>query len=127
MRRRAAGEAARKRREEHQGQPRGSRLRTALKVLAVVAVIAAVAVGAWFANRQIWFLGTDDSGRVALYRGAPYELPFGIDLYSERYASPVQTGSLPPKRQDAVTGHKLRSRSDAASLVEDIEKSKGLR
>jgi len=127
VRRRAAGEAARKRREEHQGQPRGSRLRTALKVLAVVAVIAAVAVGAWFANRQIWFLGTDDSGRVALYRGAPYELPFGIDLYSERYASPVQTGSLPPKRQDAVTGHKLRSRSDAASLVEDIEKSKGLR
>jgi len=127
VRRRAAAEAARKRREEQQGQPRRRGLRTALKVLAVVAVIAAVAFGAWFANRQIWFLGTDDSGRVALYRGAPYELPFGIDLYSERYASPVQTGSLPPKRQDAVTGHKLRSRSDAVSLIEDIEKSEGLR
>jgi len=127
VRRRAAAEAARKRREEQQARPRGSRLRTALKVLAVVAVIAAVAFGAWFANRQIWFLGTDESGRVALYRGAPYELPFGIDLYSQRYASPVQTGSLPPKRQDAVTGHKLRSRSDAVSLIEDIEKSEGLR
>jgi protein phosphatase len=127
VRRRAAAEAARKRREEQQGRPRGSRLRTALKVLAVVVVIAAVAFGAWFANRQVWFLGTDESGRVALYRGAPYELPFGIDLYSQRYASPVQTGSLPPKRQDAVTGHKLRSRSDAVSLIEDIEKSEGLR
>jgi len=127
VRRRAAAEAARKRREEQQGKPSRRGLRTALKVLAVVAVVAAVAFGAWFANRQIWFLGTDDSGRVALYRGAPLELPFGIDLYSQRYASPVQTGSLPPKRQDAVTGHKLRSRSDAVSLIEDIEKSEGLR
>ena len=127
VRRRAAAEAARKRREEQQARPSRHRLRTVLKVLAVLLVIAAVAFGAWFANRQIWFLGTDGSGRVALYRGAPYELPFGIDLYSQRYATAIQTGSLPPKRQEAVTGHKLRSRSDAVSLIEDIEKSEGLR
>jgi PPM family protein phosphatase len=126
VRRRAAAEAARKRREEQQARPRGRRLRTALKVLAVVGVLAAVAFGAWYGNRQIWFLGTDESGRVALYRGAPYELPFGIELYSERYASPIQTGSLSPKRRDAVTGHKLRSRNDAVSLIEDIEKTAGL-
>jgi PPM family protein phosphatase len=125
VRRRAAGEAARKRQEEIQAQPRSHRLRTALKVLAALLVIAAVAFGAWYGNRQIWFLGTDASGRVALYRGAPYELPFGIDLYTERYASPIQTESLPAKRQDAVTGHKLRSRADAASLIEDIEKTDG--
>jgi protein phosphatase len=126
VRRRAAGEAARKRQEEIQARPKSHRLRTAAKVLAAVLAIAAVAFGAWYGNRQIWFLGTDESGRVALYRGAPYELPFGIDLYSERYASPIQTGSLPPKRQDSVTGHKLRSRSDAVSLIEDIEKTEGL-
>jgi protein phosphatase len=127
VRRRAAADAARKRREEVSARQRGGRLRTVAKVLAVVLVVAAVAFAAWFGNRQIWFLGTDDSGRVALYRGAPYELPFGIDLYSRRYASPIQTESLPAKRQDAVTGHKLRSRADAVSLVEDIEKSEGLR
>ncbi len=127
VRRRAAAEAARKRQEEIQARPQSHRLRTALKVLAALLVIAAVAFGAWYGNRQIWFLGTDHSGRVALYRGAPYELPFGIDLYSERYASPIQTESLPAKRQDSVTGHKLRSRDDAASLIEDIEKSEGLR
>jgi PPM family protein phosphatase len=127
VRRRAAEEAARKRREQIDARPKGRRLRTAVKVLAVLLVLAAVAFGAWYGNRQIWFLGTDGSGRVALYRGAPYELPFGIELYSERYASPIQTGSLPPKRQDAVTGHKLRSRGDAVSLVEDIEKTEGLR
>jgi len=127
VRRRAAAEAARKRRAEAGSQPRRRGLRRALKVLAVLLVLAAVAFGAWYGNRQIWFLGTDDSGRVALYRGAPYELPFGIDLFSQRYASPIQTESLPARRQDAVTGHKLRSRDDAVSLIEDIEKSEGLR
>jgi protein phosphatase len=127
VRRRAAAEAARKRREEIEARPRGGRWRTVAKFAAILLVIAAVAFGAWYGNRQIWFLGTDESGRVALYRGAPYELPFGIDLYSERYSIPVQTGSLPARRQDAVTGHKLRSRDDAVSQVEDIEKSEGLR
>jgi serine/threonine protein phosphatase PrpC len=127
VRRRAAAEAARKRREDFDAKPRGGRWRTFAKLAAIVLAIAAVAVGAWYGNRQIWFLGSDDAGRVALYRGAPYELPFGIDLYSERYSIPVQTESLPPRRQEAVTGHKLRSRDDAVSLIEDIEKSEGLR
>jgi len=127
VRRRAAAEAARKRREEVETRPRRRPLRTALKVLVSLLLVAAVAFVAWYGNRQIWFLGTDEAGRVALYRGAPYELPFGIELYEERYASPVQTESLPPRRQDAVTGHELRSRDDAVSLVEDIERTEGLR
>jgi serine/threonine protein phosphatase PrpC len=127
VRKRAAAEAARKRREELEAQPKRRGLKRALKLLVAVLVIAAIAFGAWYANRQVWFLGTDDAGRVALYRGAPYELPFGVTLYSERYASPVQTESLPGRRKDAVTGHDLRSRSDAVSLLEEIEKAKGLR
>jgi serine/threonine protein phosphatase PrpC len=127
VRRRAAGEAARKRREEQVAQPRRRRLRTAAKVLVVVLVLAALAFGAWYGNRQVWFLGTDDAGRVALYRGAPYELPFGIKLYSERYASPIQTEALPQRRKDAVTGHDFRSRGDAVTLLEEIEKTAGLR
>ena len=126
VRKRAAAEAARKRREEVDARPRRRGLRTALKVLVPLLLIAALLFGAWYGNRQIWFLGTDDAGRVALYRGAPYELPFGIDLYSERYSSPIQTGSLPARRQDAVTGHDLRSRGDAVSLLEEIEKTAGL-
>jgi protein phosphatase len=127
VRRRAAGEAARKRREDLAAQPGHRGLRRGAKALAAVLLVAAVAFGAWYGNRQIWFLGTDDAGRVALYRGLPYELPFGIELYSERYASPIQTGSLPPRRQEAATGHGLRSRDDAVSLVEDIEQTQGVR
>jgi protein phosphatase len=126
VRRRAAGEAARKRREEQAAKPRHRGLRTAAKVLAAVVLLAALGYGAWYGNRQIWFLGTDEGGRVALYRGAPYELPFGIKLYDERYAAPIQAESLPPRRRDAVTGHDLRSREDAVSLIEDIQKSQGV-
>jgi protein phosphatase len=123
VRRRAAATAARERREQltAKGERRG--LKRALKVLAVLIILAALAFGAWYGNRQVWFLGTDDGGRVALYRGLPYELPFGLELYAERYASPIQTSSLPPRRQDAVSGHDLRSHDDAASLIEDIETS----
>jgi len=127
VRRRAAGEAARKRREDFAAQPGRRGLRRAAKVLAALLVVAAIAFGAWYGTRQVWFLGTDDAGRVSLYRGLPYELPFGIELYSERYASPIQTDSLPARRQDAVTGHDLRSREDAVSLVEDIQQSQGVR
>jgi protein phosphatase len=127
VRRRAAAEAARDRRDQLAAKQPRRGLRRALKVLAVLVVLGALAFGAWYGNRQVWFLGTDDSGRVALYRGMPYELPFGIELYEERYASPIQTSSLPPRRQDAVTGHDLRSRGDAVSLVEDIEESQGVK
>ncbi len=127
VRRRAAAEAARDRRDQLAAKQPRRGLRRVLKVLAVLVVLGALAFGAWYGNRQVWFLGTDDSGRVALYRGMPYELPFGIELYEERYASPIQTSSLPPRRQDAVTGHDLRSRGDAVSLVEDIEESQGVK
>jgi PPM family protein phosphatase len=126
VRRRAAAAAARHRRDRGDEKPKHRRFRTAAKVIAAVVLVAAIAYGAWYGNRQVWFLGTDDGGRVALYRGLPYELPFGVNLYEERYASPIQTGSLPSKRRDAVTGHDLRSRSDAASLVEEIEESQGI-
>jgi PPM family protein phosphatase len=126
VRRRAAADAARKRRENVAAKPGHPRLRTAAKALAALLLVAAIGFGAWYGNRQVWFLGTDDGGRVALYRGLPYELPFGVELYGERYASPIQTESLPPRRRDAVTGHDLRSREDAASLIEDIEQSQGV-
>jgi serine/threonine protein phosphatase PrpC len=126
VRRRAAAAAAQERRDQLAAKSPRRRLRTAAKLLAAAAILAALAFGAWYGNRQVWFLGTDDSGRVALYRGLPYELPFDLKLYDEHYASPVQTGALPGRRRDAVTGHDVRSREDAVSLIEDIERSQGI-
>ena len=128
MRRRAAAEAARQRREELDAQAARAPLAEARRrrSLAALVVVGAIAFGAWYGNRQVWFLGTDEAGRVALYRGLPYELPLGIKLYSERYSSPIQTEALLGKRHDAVTGHDLRSREDAVSLLEEIERGQGV-
>lgn len=123
VRRRAAAAAARERREQLAAKPPRRGLRRAGKVLAAVVVLGALLLGAWYGNRQVWFLGSDEGGRVSLYRGLPYELPFGIELYQERYASPIQIDALPPRRHDAVTDHDLRSREDAVSLIEDIERA----
>jgi hypothetical protein len=77
--------------------------------------------GAILFARSIYFLGTDDRGDVALYRGLPYRLAFGVSLYSKQYSIPVQEGTLSEDRQRAVTGHTLRSKDDAGSLVNDIQ------
>src|SRR5262249_30504279 len=74
VRRRAAAAAAAERRQKLAGgKPGRRRLRTAATILAALVVVGAIAFGAWYGLRQVWFLGTDQSGRVALYRGLPYE------------------------------------------------------
>jgi protein phosphatase len=93
--------------------------------LAALLVLAVLAGAGLFASKQVWFLGTDDAGRVALYQGLPWELPFGGSLYTEKYSTIVQTGDLSPERRNAVTGHSLRSKDDAVSLIEDIENNEG--
>ena len=93
------------------------------KALIALAVVAALVVGGIWGARQIYFLGTDEGGRIALYRGLPYDLPAGIELYSEVYSSPTQVASLPEDRQDEVTDHELRGRDDAESLITDLEET----
>jgi serine/threonine protein phosphatase PrpC len=129
VRRRAAADAARQRREVAATagpSKRRRRIRRGASLIALLVVIGAIVFGATYGLRHAWFLGTDEAGRVALYRGVPYELPFGVKLYSERYSAPVQTEALPERRQDAVTGHDVRSHSDAVKLLEEIERGQGV-
>ena len=101
--------------------PPPRRRRRAIKIAAAVLAAAIVVLVAVLIVRSIYFLGTNDQGNVAVYRGLPYELPLGINLYSEQSSIPVQVGTLSEERQRAVTGHELRSNGDATSLVDDIK------
>jgi PPM family protein phosphatase len=105
--------------------PAPSRRRRALKWAAVLAVVAGVVLAAVLFVRSIYFLGTDDQGNVAVYRGLPYELPLGVSLYSKQYSIPVQEGTLSEERQRAVTGHTLRSKDDATDFINDINQREG--
>jgi protein phosphatase len=105
--------------------PLPHRRRRWLKIALVLAAIVAILAVAVLVVRSIYFLGTDEDGRVALFRGMPYELPLGIDLYSEQESIGVQASSLSSERQEVVTEHKLRSEDDARDILEDIESREG--
>jgi PPM family protein phosphatase len=101
-----------------------SRARTALKLLLGLAAIAAVVTGLYVASRQVYFVGTDDAGLVTLYRGVPYDLPFGLKLYEAKYASSVPATAIPRTRRARVLDHELRGHGDAVDLVRQLERGR---
>ena len=105
--------------------PTPPRRRRALKWVAALAVLAVVVAGAALFVRSVYFLGTDDQGNVALYRGLPYELPLGVSLYTKQYSIPVQEDTLSEDRQKGVTGHELRGKGDATDFITDINQREG--
>ena len=107
--------------ETRRGGGRRRGLRVVAGVLAGLLVVGLLLGGAWFGSQQVWFVGTDEAGRVALYRGLPYDGPFGWELYRLEYPTAIQTGDLPAGRQEVVTDHRLRSREDAIDLIRELE------
>jgi PPM family protein phosphatase len=101
---------------------RGARLKTAAKTLVALAILAAIGTGLYALSRQVYFIGTNDAGLVTLYRGVPYELPFGVDLYEQKYASGVPARAIPGTRRKRVLDHEWRGREDAEDLLRTLER-----
>ena len=96
-----------------------------LKGLVVTLVVLAIVLtGAWVATRAVFFVGAEDDRVVTIYRGLPWELPAGIELYSTHYTSGVTLDQVPPSRREAFTENKLRSLDDASDLVRQAELGK---
>jgi protein phosphatase len=90
-------------------------------LIAIVVVLFLVGGGGYLATRQLFFVGTDPQGIVTLYRGLPYDLPFGIRLYEQVYVSGVPVQYLPAARRKQILNHQLRSQSDAIGLIHAAE------
>src|SRR6185369_4728375 len=71
------------------GPPRRRKVlrRTAIAALLAI-VLAGAVIGATAGLRHVYFVG-EDRRLLTLYRGVPYELPFGINLYQSKYVSSV--------------------------------------
>jgi protein phosphatase len=87
----------------------------------LVLVVVPLGAGAYIANQAVYFVGTDDDGFVTLYRGLPYALPAGIDLYKPTYVSGVPLASVPVARRQKLVDHTLRSHDDASDLIRELE------
>jgi protein phosphatase len=103
-------------------RPRRRGPKIVLAVILSLVVVGAAVVGLYEASRQFYFVGTDKSGLITLYRGVPYDLPLGIKLYSTQYESTVPALSLPTRQRKAVLNNRLRGRGDAVDLVRSLER-----
>ncbi len=93
-------------------------------LIAVIVVLGLVLAGGYLATRQLYFIGTDAQGVVTIYRGLPYNLPFGIHLYETYYVSGYPGVLIPADRRGSVLDNHLRSQSDATSVVRSLELGK---
>lgn len=101
------------------GRTRGRRVLIGVLVAAFLGI--PLLFGAWAASQSVYFVGSDD-GFVAMYRGLPYDLPLGLDLYTVNYTSGVPVDAIPESRRQDLLDHSLRSRTDAADLINQLER-----
>ncbi len=100
------------------------RRRVPTGLIALVVVLAIVGAALWTASRAVYFVGVDPQGIVTVYRGLPYDLPLGLELYEPYYASGVTIAQVPEDRRTTFTEHKLRSKDDAEDLVSELERGR---
>jgi PPM family protein phosphatase len=106
-------------------QRRRRRLFSPGKLMALGCVVVLL-IGFWLSIQQVFFLGVDaERGNVVtMYKGLPYDLPFGIELYSPVRHSGVTLLNVPATRRSTFTDHKLRAKDDAEGLVLDLEQGR---
>jgi protein phosphatase len=101
--------------------PLPRRIKIIAATIATVVVIGGLGFAGWLATRAVFFVGTDASGMVTVYRGLPWDLPAGVHLYESYYVSGVPAGLLSTGERDRLLDHRLRSRNDVQSLISELE------
>jgi serine/threonine protein phosphatase PrpC len=101
------------------------RPRSRIRGLATITVIVLLAAGAYATTRwalhNSFFVGTDASGRVTIYRGIPEEIA-GLNLAEVERQTNLALGDLPPARRGAVKeGMKVESLEAAETTIFNLE------
>ena len=114
------------RRAVRQAQPRGRRPPRFMKPLAALIADRDRACS-WSAAAPTWPAASTSSsgptppGIVTIFRGFPYNLPLGINMYEQFYVSGVPASAIPADRRARLLNHQLRSQGNAISLVHAAE------
>lgn len=89
--------------------------------MGLLVVLGLLASGAYLASQSAYFIATNSRGLVTLYRGVPFQLPVGVNLYRSAYVSGVSAATLPAQRRRTLLDHSLRSQGDATALMRSLE------
>lgn len=87
----------------------------------LIFLVVSVLLGGYFASQTVYFVG-NYKGLVSIYRGVPYELPGGYELYRLNYTSGIPVSELSSEEQKAILDHKLRALGQANELVSKLER-----
>ena len=90
------------------------RIALATTAVAVVALGALAVVGL----SRSHFVGAEPDGRVAVYQGVPWNLPFGVELYRVVVETPLQAANLSQRERRDLFDHDLMSRTAAEARVD---------
>ncbi len=90
-------------------------------VIAAVVILIGI-TGAVVGSLNVYFIGGNEKGLVTVFRGLPYELPLGVQLYTRDYVTTTPVNELPATERARILDHKLRTRNDALDLAGRIER-----
>jgi serine/threonine protein phosphatase PrpC len=107
--------------KERAEAPLPRRVKLLAATAAVLIVVGVLGIAGWLASRAVFFVGTNDAGIVTVYRGIPWELPAGIELYEQWYVSGVPASAMSAGERERLLDHRLRSRDDASDLIAELE------
>jgi PPM family protein phosphatase len=111
-----------RRAESRSGRRQSRWFKPIVALISVVIVLFLFGGGGYLASRELFFIGTNSEGIVTVYRGLPYDGPFGLRLYEQVYVSGVPADVVPADRRTQLLNHNLRSQTDAISLVRAAER-----
>jgi serine/threonine protein phosphatase PrpC len=110
-----------KRAPASRGKPRGKDrglerlLKTFVRVVAVVLVLAALASPFYLWSQSRYFLGFD-RGEVVIYRGLPYT-PLGLNLKEEVQRTGLEESEVEGRYREIIESHRLYSSEEQAEEV----------
>ena len=98
----------------------GQALKSFIRALAVVLVLAALAAPFYLWGTSRFFLGFDE-GEVVIYQGLPYT-PLGYELYEEVRRTGLKESDVQARYRDQIENHKLYSSEEQAeATVRDLK------
>ena len=65
-------------------------------------VLVPILGGGYLATQAVFFLGVASNGSVTVFQGLPYDLPFGLHLYTSAYVTGLTPAQLPAPRRRAA-------------------------
>lgn len=90
-------------------------------LIVTIIVLLPVIGGGYIASQAVYFLGVASNGSVTVFQGLPWDLPFGMQLYTSAYVTGLTSAQLPADRREQLLDHKLRSYDDAFDLARQLE------